>query len=50
MTTFILKLAGAPRFAGIKRAGQALADFFMTLAEAKQMARDAQRRFPFVVE
>ena len=50
MTTLILKLAAAPRFAGLKRLAKALAGFLDTVAEAKQMARDADKKFPFAVE
>jgi hypothetical protein len=50
MTTLILKLTAAPSFDGFKRLGKALGDFVELVAEAKQMARDAQQRFPFVVE
>ena len=57
MTTLILKLATAPRLDifkragnGLKRVGEAVADFFVIVAEAKQMAREAQRRHMFVNE
>jgi hypothetical protein len=51
MTTLILKLTPkAPSFDGLKRLGKAFGDFVELVAEAKQMARDAQQRFPFVVE
>jgi hypothetical protein len=51
MTAFILRIgAAAPNFDGIKRLATAFADFIEVLAEARQMARDAQRRFPFVME
>jgi hypothetical protein len=57
MTTLILKLATAPRFDvfkrvgnGLKRVGKAVADFFAVVAEAKQMAREAQQRHMFVNE
>jgi hypothetical protein len=50
MTTLILKLAAAPRFDGLKRIGKAVAVFFAVVAEAKQMAREAQQRHMFVNE
>jgi hypothetical protein len=50
MTTLILKLTTAPSIDGFKRLGKAFADFVELVAEAKQMARDAQQRFPFAVE
>lgn len=50
MTTLILKLTTAPGFEGFKRLGKAFGDFVELVVEAKQMARDAQQRFPFVIE
>ena len=50
MTTLILKLAAAPRFDGLKRLGKVFNDFVELVAEAKQMSRDAQRRYPFMIE
>ena len=51
MTTLILKLGvAAPNFGSVKRLARAFGDFVAALTEAKQMAREAQRRFPFVVE
>jgi hypothetical protein len=51
MTTLILRIgAAAPNFGGVKRLATAFGNFVAALMEAKQMAREAQRRFPFVVE
>jgi hypothetical protein len=50
MTTLSLKTSAAPNFAGIKRLAAAFNDFVEGLAEAKRMAREAQQRFPFLVE
>jgi hypothetical protein len=51
MTTLILKIgAAAPNFSGAKWLADAFGNFVEALMEAKQMARDAQRRFPFVIE
>lgn len=50
MTTLILKLAGAPRFDALKRLADAFNNFVEVLDEAKQMARDAERKFPLAVE
>jgi hypothetical protein len=50
MTTLILKLTAAPSFDGFKRIGNAIAEFFAIVAEAKQMAREAQQRHRFVNE
>ena len=50
MTTLILKLVAAPRLDGLKKLGEAFNDFVEVLAEAKQMARDAQQRYPFAIE
>ena len=50
MTTLILKIAAAPNFDGLKRLGKAFSEFAEVVAEAKQMARDAQQRYPFAIE
>lgn len=50
MTTLILKFAAAPSFDGVKRLGKAFNGFVEVVAEAKQMARDAQQRYPFAIE
>ena len=50
MTTLILKFTAAPGFDGLKRLSRALHEFAEVVAEAKQMARDAQQRYPFVIE
>jgi hypothetical protein len=50
MTTLILKLTAAPSFDGLKRVGQAVSNFFAIVAEAKQMAREAQQRHMFINE
>jgi hypothetical protein len=50
MTTLILKFAAAPRFDALKRIGKAFNDFVELVIEAKQMARDAQQRYPFAIE
>jgi hypothetical protein len=50
MTTLSLKTSAAPNFGSIKRLAEAFNYFIEVLAEAKQMARDAQQRFPFLVE
>ena len=50
MTTLILKLANTPSFDGLKRLAKTFNDFVALVAEAKQMARDAQKRYPFAIE
>ena len=50
MTSLILKLTEMPRFDGLRRSGKAFNELVVVIAEAKQMARDAQRRYPFAIE
>ena len=50
MTTGRRNRTTAPGFEGFKRLGKAFGDFVELVVEAKQMARDAQQRFPFVIE
>jgi hypothetical protein len=50
MTTLIFKFAATPQFDAIKRLGKAVNNFVEVVVEAKQMAREAQQRYPFAVE
>jgi hypothetical protein len=50
MTTLILKLTAAPSFGVLKRLADAFNNFVEALDEAKKMARDAERKFPFAIE
>ena len=50
MTTLILKLATAPSFDALKWLSKVYNDFVVLVAESKQMARDAQQRYPFAIE
>jgi hypothetical protein len=50
MTTLILKLTAAPSFGALKWLADAFNNFVEALDEAKKMARDAERKFPFAIE
>jgi hypothetical protein len=50
MTILILRLAGSPALHGIGRFGKAFDDIVRAFSEAHAMAREAQRRYPFMIE
>lgn len=50
MTTLILKFARAPQLPDFGRLAGAANTLFEAWAEAKALALEAQRRYPFVIE
>ncbi len=50
MTTLMLTFVRTPAYGGLTRFARACGSFIDALAEAQEMARIAQQRYPFAVE